>query len=160
MGAHKDRSMARLSIYISEELKARMDAVGDKVNWSEVVRPSLQAEVAVHEHRSNENMETVVERLRASKMEDQQNSLAAGKQEGRDWAGSHATYSELRRVSKIKDGSWSSLRNAVDPNDELVYGDLQNHLFGDTSDPTDDEEYVRGFILGAQELFDEVRGKL
>ena len=40
--------MARLSIYIPDDLKARMDGVGDTVNWSEVVRPAIQAAVAAH----------------------------------------------------------------------------------------------------------------
>ena len=43
--------MARVSIYISDELKARMDKVGEAANWSGIVRPAILSEVASHEHR-------------------------------------------------------------------------------------------------------------
>jgi hypothetical protein len=33
--------MARVSIYVPVDLKARMDRVRDATNWSEVVRPAI-----------------------------------------------------------------------------------------------------------------------
>jgi hypothetical protein len=59
--------MAKLNLYVPDDLKARMDAVSDNVNWSEVARPAFQAAVANYEHRKGRNMTTAIERLRASK---------------------------------------------------------------------------------------------
>ena len=33
--------LARISIYLTDELKARMDLAGNFINWSEVVRPAI-----------------------------------------------------------------------------------------------------------------------
>lgn len=35
--------MARISIYVPDDLKALMDAAGDTINWSEVARPAFEA---------------------------------------------------------------------------------------------------------------------
>ena len=59
--------MARITLYIPDDLKPRMDAVGDAINWSEVARPTILLALATHEHRKGQNMDTAIERLRASK---------------------------------------------------------------------------------------------
>jgi hypothetical protein len=93
--------MAKLNLYVPDDLKARMDAVSDNVNWSEVARPAFQAAVANYEHRKGRNMTTAIERLRASKQETVVSEEASGKAEGRRWAENYASYDDLRRVAKI-----------------------------------------------------------
>jgi len=149
--------MARLSIYVTDELKARMDEVGDDVNWSEVVRPAIQAAVATYQHRKTRNMTSAIERLHASKQEALQEDTAEGKQDGRNWAESEANYRELSRIAKIEDLTLNNLWRAVDP--ELDEGALLTYLFGDIEQEPS-KEYVAGFIEGAQEFFAEVRDQL
>jgi hypothetical protein len=149
--------MARLNIYVSDELKARMDEVGDDVNWSEVVRPAIHAAVANHEHRRSPSMNSAIERLRASKQEAVQEDTADGKRDGREWAEATAEYKELSRISKIDDSTLDNLWRAVDPN--LDESEFFKYVFGDI-DEEPSEEYVEGFIEGAKEFFSEVRNKL
>jgi len=153
--------MARLSIYISDELKARMDRIGDGVNWSEVVRPAIQTIVATHEYRRSPNMTTAIERLRASKLDAEQEDITDGKTAGRRWAEQDASYPELRRVAKLSDNCHGieDLKKAVDPFDNQSQREFLEEIFGDAdADPS--EVYVEAFIDGAQEFFNEVSDKL
>jgi hypothetical protein len=140
--------MARLSIYVTDELKARMDEVGNDVNWSEVVRPAIQAAITIHEHRRSPSMATAIERLRASKREAEKED---GKAAGREWAESKASYRELDSVSGI----------LLDPEE---WRDVKQHLldvFGiKSTDEKPTEQYIASFLEGAQEFFDEVKDKL
>jgi hypothetical protein len=93
----------------------------------------------------------------ASKQEALQEDTAEGKQDGRDCAESEADYRELSRIAKIEDFTLNNLWRAVDP--ELDEGSLLTYLFGNIEEEPS-EEYVAGFIQGAQEFFEEVRNKL
>src|SRR5207249_2974358 len=93
--------MARVSIYVPDELKARMDEVGDGVNWSEIVRPAIHSTIAEYQHRRSRNMQTAIERLRASKQEQVAEDEQSGVQDGRAWAESDASYRDLVRVSAL-----------------------------------------------------------
>src|ERR1700733_607916 len=96
--------MARVSIYVTEDLKTRMDRIGEAANWSEIVRPAILSEVASHEHRKGKTMATVVERLRASRIKHDQEMETLGAEAGRTWASDTAEFAELQRVSKIEPG--------------------------------------------------------
>jgi hypothetical protein len=158
--------VARVSIYVSDELKARMDAAGEAINWSEVARPAFHTAVAAHEHRNRkgDSMSSVIKRLRASKEEYVAEIASYGKEAGRKWAQDEATYIDLKRVSTIEppsyhrydsDYAFASLRRAVDPEDELGDEDLANYLGVEKEDLT--EEFVTRFIEGAQEVYKEVK---
>ena len=99
--------MARVSIYVPDELKARMDQAGDAINWSEIARPAFQAALAAYEHRKGQTMSTAVERLRASKQEYEQEESTSGEDAGRAWAKDDAEYGELVAISKIDLGAWA-----------------------------------------------------
>jgi hypothetical protein len=154
--------LARVNLYIPDELKARMDAVGDAVNWSDAARPGIVAVLTMFEHRRNGNMRTAIERLRASKAQSQKLDEAAGKDDGRKWAESEGEYDELLRISKIElgsDAAYENLRAAIDFDQELTVEEFNNAVFGDER-PNLSEAYLDAFIEGAQEFFDEVKDKL
>jgi hypothetical protein len=158
--------MARLSIYVTDELKARMDDVGDDVNWSEVVRPAIQSAIAIHQQRRSPSMTNAVERLRASKQEAEREDSEAGKAAGRHWAQHHASYKELRRVSEIdpnpsdENADWTNLKGAIDPDDELDHRGFLCEIGLDEQGEEVSGKYLAGFIEGAKEFFDEVKHKL
>jgi hypothetical protein len=157
-------SMARVSIYVPDDLKARMDGVGESVNWSEIVRPAIQAAIATQEHRKGQNMSTAIERLRASKQEFAQRDQLEGREHGREWAEKDASYDDLRRVAKIifepdnYRGALSALSRAINPLDEMSAADFNEYCFGTDEDFSD--EYVGAWIEGAQEFYEEVRDKI
>jgi hypothetical protein len=157
--------MAKLNLYVPDDLKARMDEVGDRVNWSEVARPALQSALAAEEHRRNANMTTAIERLRASKQETLQNEQANGKQAGREWAEKYASYDDLRRISKIEfaqgvdagrieDEAMGCLTEALDWTDDDIAEQLGDEGVMVTN------EYAAAWIEGVQEFFAEVKDQL
>ena len=105
-------------------------------------------------------MNTAIERLRASKQEAELEDKAEGKQAGREWAEEKAEHAEQRRVSEIPDGGFyfANLRAAIDLEHNLTNEDIVKYMFGNDAEPTD--EYIGGFIKGAQEFFAEVRNQL
>jgi len=153
--------MARVSIYVPDELKGRMDKAGDAINWSEIARPAFLSAIAFHEHREGQNMATTIERLRASKAQHFQHVTAGGGRDGRNWATNHAEYADLVRIAKIEGvpNSWSSaLKSAIDPTDDIDWDDAARYLRIEIG--IDDEEYYEAFVKGAQEVFAEVEDKL
>jgi hypothetical protein len=157
--------MARISIYVPDPLKERMDAAEDRINWSEVARPAFEAKVAADEHQREPTMRTAIERLRTSKQKTIQDDLLSGQQDGRDWARDSSEYSELVRVSRIRfdggdyRGAERALKAAVDPDDDFTTSVFYDHCFGSETAPVTDE-YVAGFIEGAKQFFDEVKNEL
>jgi hypothetical protein len=158
--------MARVSIYVQDELKSRMDRIGESVNWSEVVRPAILSEIASHEHRKGANMTTVIDRLRASKEKYVQEVAGAGKGAGRAWAADKADYRDLKRIAAIEEPQYDSddwaltaLWHALDPEHQLDGEEMANHLRVENEDDLT-EEFARGFIEGAREIFEEVEDQI
>jgi predicted transcriptional regulator len=158
--------MARVSIYVSDELKARMAEVGDALNWSDIARPAFEAAIADFNHRRGRSMTTAIERLKASKQHYLENTTKYGAEAGRDWAQNTASFYELKQVSQIElshyerdasDISWA-IHRATDPDDINRHDDIPEILFGERTWPT--EEWMVAWVRGAQEFFQEVENQL
>jgi hypothetical protein len=161
--------MARVSIYVTDDLKKRMDATGDAINWSNVAQPAFLAALATHEHRRGPTMQTAIERLKASKAQYEAKQSADGKEAGRLWAANTATYEDLVKVSKIDldgvlldgvllDAPSSMLFQALTDDGNLTPNDVAENCFGEEAWPS--EDYVVAFIEGAQEFFDEIQDEI
>ena len=158
--------MARVSIYVSDELKARMAEAGDALNWSDIARPAFETALAAFNHRKGQNMQTAIERLRASKAYHEQEQEDDGKQQGRDWAANRASFPDLKRMAEIDlnlfgngvTHIWRAMKNAVDPKGEVDDDDASQHLFGDVDPPEGDR--LIAFVEGAQEFYAEVADQL
>ena len=157
--------MARVSIYVSDELKSRMAETGDALNWSDIARPAFETAIATFNHRKGRNMDTVIERLRASKAQFTHNAEAYGKKAGRQWASDKAGFAELRAIAELDvdaltddlDSIGTAIVRSIDPED--TYGsDAPEILFGERTWPT--KEWLLGWVEGAQELFAEIEDKL
>lgn len=90
----EDKAMARMSIYVPDELKCRMDAV-DSVNWSSVAQSAFERELRLHVKPLEEEMEAIIERLKASKAAQTDDVIAAGAEAGKKWAMETASYLDL-----------------------------------------------------------------
>ena len=94
-----------------------------------------------------------------------QSSLSRGRQDGRDWARDIAEHEELVRLSRISfgnedyRGAGRALWRAIDPTDELSKGEVFEQCFGEEGANVSDE-YIAGFIEGANEFFSEVKDQL
>jgi Arc/MetJ-type ribon-helix-helix transcriptional regulator len=154
--------MARLSIYVRDDLKQQIDEAGDTINWSEVVRPAITAALAAHKHRKDQNVSSAIERLRASKQESDQDDRTTGHIDGRTWAENDAEYAWLRRLANNSVRAHApsgALFRAIDPNDEMDNSELGKICFGDDDDDRSDT-YIEGFIEGAVEFFEQVRNQI
>ncbi len=155
--------MARISIYVRDDLKTRMDAAGDAINWSEVARPALTAAIAAYEHRKGRNMTTAIERLRASRLEATQSDKEDGKSDGRVWAENDAEYQWLKRlhlrVNEQTEEPMIALGLAIDPTGETKISEIVETCFGEVREQPSDE-YLDGFIAGAVDFFKEVRSRV
>src|SRR5260370_8114024 len=77
----------RTTITIPSDLKARMDAIGEEVNWSAVASRAFEARLAeIISKRGAKKMEDVVTRLRASKNKAQDEAKTRGIEAGEERA--------------------------------------------------------------------------
>src|SRR5262249_34931368 len=95
--------------------------------------PTIQS-IATHEHRRSRSMTAAAEKK----------DKEAGKVDGRSWAEQYATYGHLGQ--------------AIDPWDHLAIADCMEQVLRANEEPTD--EYIEGFMGGAQEFFEGVRDKI
>lgn len=165
--------MPRISIYVPETLKARIDSLKDELNLSEIACRAFEIKIGeLAEARKERDMSAVIERLRASKLTEEGDHEGLGRRHGREWAERYATYPELKRMSKLDADDWC----VGEPLAPLGFGrHLVNHVTGGNDNPVffwkqfldpdeehlqDDEDYLRGFILGAQDVHRDVADRL
>ena len=164
--------MPKISIYVSSEMKASMDDAEREVNWSAIAQRAFEAELNyVISIKEVKDMSEVIERLRASKQKSAADEIADAKSLGVEWAKLHAEYNELRRMSMVD----------TDGLDILSGLEAATHIYGNVIEqddrPDKDElaelflvdpdtigfltpEFVEGFVDGAKDVWEEIKGKI
>lgn len=99
--------MARMSIYIPDELKERMDMRGD-IKWSATAQRAFELELQSTD-TGDGSMEATIERLRASKQKGEAETRPDLIAQGEYWAMTKAEYHELERVSGIDVGVYDGV---------------------------------------------------
>ncbi len=165
--------MARTNVYVSDELKARMDAVAEPVNWSQVAAAAFEARLAqIVARKGVENMDDVVARLKASKAECESEEHEAGFESGKDWAERQASWRELDRLTTATSESnfWDAGGDSVNwprlvlvamnpAADDWRASDISD-FWKDQCDADPSLDWLGGFCDGALEVFNEVAGKV
>jgi hypothetical protein len=160
--------MPKVNLYVSGELKARMDDTGEAVNWSAVAQRAFREAISTHQMRQDRSdMKHVIERLRVSKERFEERQLAAGKKVGARWAKTEAEYFELVAVASFdlireRTGELDrdTLQWLIDPDGEMDRGlwiEFWETHYG-RGKPS--EAFIRGFIEGAKEVYDAVADQL
>lgn len=166
--------MARMTIYVADELKARIDDQKENVNWSEVACRAFEIRLGeLAAAKQEKTMSEVIERLRASKLKSEDKMTAAGRESGRWWATHRAEYDALKRIAEIdsrdfcSDTPWNNAKNLAaailyaDENRDDYDRDEVEQVIRDVFDEvSESDEYLVGFIEGATEVFDEVKDSL
>jgi hypothetical protein len=157
--------MPRVTVYVPDELKGRMDAAGEAVNWSAVAQTAFSEAVAVHNLRKDPaNMDELVERLRASKERVTERDRATGEESGKAWATRTAEIDELERINADYPNIWTldHLCQAIDPHEEMdqyAWTDFfEGFGFAGGVQPPDD--WAQGFASGAVDVYRSVADKL
>jgi predicted transcriptional regulator len=156
--------MARVSIYVSDELKTRMNDVGEAVNWSDIARPAFENAIADFTRRKGQAM-NVIDRLRASKNQYYSHLEKSAVEDGRNWASKKASFYELKEIIKIDlaryeadtNGFISYLYNTLDELNGIPFETWVSDTFG-VIDPGDDWAFY--FTKGAQAVFNEVKDQI
>ena len=165
--------MAKMTIYVNDDLKTRMDAVEESVTWSAIASRAFEIEIGeVAKRKQEKDMSTVIDRLRASKLVHEGQEYKDGHAHGKWWAEVCADYGELDRLYNFDEQTLGlNAEQAYDP----VY--LAAVICGDDGDtaPSDfwegavddwtnnfhkNTEWYKGFVEGAQDVFCEVHDQL
>jgi len=156
-----------------------MDRVREPMNWSAIAAEAFELKLGdLARNRKEKTMETVVERLRASKIRRESALEKEGRDLGAKWAKNMAEFDELQRISEINLNEWFSGQ----PNapygwaDYLAFGVLgtniddadrdASHYFwqravGNVRDERlSSEEFLTGFVQGAEGVFRQVEDQI
>jgi hypothetical protein len=153
--------MARINVSVPDSLRERMSALDSRVNWSEVAQTAFEREIVKHNFEV-ENMEQVIERLRASKTAFAEKEQADGLKHGRSWAQQHASYEELRTVANLdltNETDYAALVDKALGNIDLHWDD-SFWQDGDDVRRLPSNEYVQGFVDGALDVWSQVADKI
>lgn len=161
--------VVRMSVYLTEELKAKMDefetSFPSRVNWSEVAQRAFRKHMVTMKMNRNMTRGAVVERLRVSREEELATANANGLKEGRRWAETKATYGDLRKIERGFDPQIGAPEDAtiewvvrlLDQDRDLGLGweDLiERHLYQEMGH---DPDFVEGFLTGALGVWEDVK---
>jgi hypothetical protein len=152
--------MARINVSVRDDLKERMSALDHKVNWSEVAQSAFEREVSARTV-SGDDMEQVIERLRASKASFEERERTAGVEFGQRFAKRSASYEHLRAIAELRLVGIPPRAGDVDRALGLKVLDPRESFWregGELKVPSD--EYVKGFVDGASDVWAEVVDKL
>lgn len=169
----------RTTIYVSEDLKKRMDKVKENVSWSAVACEAFERKLGeISAKKARKSMADVVQRLRASKLAEASESRKVGHEDGRAWAMNVAESGQLKRLAVSRDRSgvaweagWAGAGTAYSPS-ELFYFVIEPDDDKDRNAAEEfsgehmsegyecEPEYVIGFADGALEIWNEVESKL
>lgn len=159
--------MPRVTLYVPDDLKTRMDAVGEALNWSAVAQRAFREAISTHHvEKDHSDMENVIERLRASKERFEAAELEAGKRAGSQWAKAKAEYHELAAVADFDvddyegDLDSDAFERLIDPEGEVYPRDWQDFWKRHYSHGTPSDSFIRGFIEGATEVYNEIAAQL
>lgn len=161
--------MARVSVYVPDDMKARMDKAGEAANWSALAQRTFELELNYLETlKEISSMNGVIERLRASKAKFVESMSSEGRVCGAEWAKNEAEFDELRSISSSRanellerheDGMSLAreLYEFVTKNDFFNDDDLaQFYQLGDDIAESLTLEFITGFVEGARDVWGEV----
>ena len=167
------------TIYVPDDLKSRMDAV-EVPSWSEIACNAFRRKLGeLASQKKEQSMDTVIDRLRASKAEHESDSFASGKELGEDWATHNAEYAELKSLDTAQGTlPYGVVSHQYDtaPEDcvfEVLYPDendrehenvmaFRDAIFGNEHADYENTnlEFWSGFVDGALTIWLQVEAKL
>jgi predicted hydrocarbon binding protein len=168
--------MARLSVYIPDDLKARMDETD--ANWSSIAQTAFELEIRSHPRGDADVTTAAIERLRASKAKIEQQARPEWINAGREWALNIAEFDELERIASLNaedkgldlmelllergQQAWSFLSAVV----EAVHGnkvgadEIEAFAQDVIGKARPSKQELSWWLTGAAEVWDEVKDKL
>jgi hypothetical protein len=184
LGDFKMAKHARTTISVPPALKARMDAVDETVNWSAVACQAFELKLAeIIRRRGAKNMKEAIERLKASKRKTDDTRYLEGSEAGKAWAMNEAEAEELQNLDSFREGceseggweEWFATPkwNAAFSNAEhiafvalgVIDGEwdrteADQFLAQAMDEKQIDDQFLRGFVDGALEIWEKVKEEI
>jgi hypothetical protein len=176
-----EKGTARTTISLAGDLKARMEKVKESVNWSALACRAFEEKLAeIAARKENKAMNDVVERLRATLRDQQNESFKEGYEAGRTWGENTATVAQLKRLETFQKTTKANSQSDWDswfcsegtPHRwialvEVIQGNRSIHartalaFWNDVAgEQPRDGDFFRGFVEGAVDLWAKVREQL
>jgi hypothetical protein len=167
-------TMQRINLTIPDDLRAQMREFESEVSWSAIATDAFRAKIGqltVRNANKAENMDTVIERLRASKQAYVDDAETRGATAGIDWAKGRAEFIQLKNLSdKIERNphdEWnvSNVPETTDPDFIGSRADVREWWMhaaqlSEKEVDTIPEAFIEGFVKGAMGVFEEVEDEL
>ena len=154
--------MPKISVYIPDELKARMDK-HENINWSAIAQRAFEKEIRLNDMTlpDDDRLKRAISRLRESKEEYQAQNAVRGTAHGIEWAVDKASFEDLSMVTSI-DPTDSRHNLAVAVCSATNDGGFWNENKPDHLNYNEypDDEYVTCFIEGACSIWNEIKDKI
>jgi hypothetical protein len=166
----------RTNISLPRDLKARMDAVKEPVNWSAIACTAFERKLAeINARKEDATMVDVITRLQAAEGEDRDVARQEGRRAGERWARKLARPKQLRRLANILEGGpftsiaerlelWMNKGTSGIPsylcahiNDSATNcGDFWSSTLGADAEQIADPPFALGFIESALDFWETV----
>jgi len=162
----------RTTISLPEDLKARMDAAAETVNWSAEAAKCFERVLGeIASRKATKELSDVVSRLRATRIDEEDETKAEGFQLGQKWAQHVATYRELERATAIDRNETLRMGEAWCIADVVAFeispraadsGDSAEfwERAGISLDTANDVTFLEGFLDGVDEIWEQVSDRL
>jgi len=157
--------MPKMNIYVSDDLKTRMDEV-ESANWSAVAQRAFERELQMRKEVHMDNITTVADRLKASREDWFEGHIPAWKEAGATWAGTVAEYAallalEARVEQHTIDGVEAALVAKIACGDDgLRWDDITEfwqRAGGSENDGYPAYDFVAAWVEGALEVFEQAK---
>lgn len=178
----KKPGFTRTTISLPADLKKRMDKVAEAVNWSAIAARAFEGVLAEHAARKErKNMNDVIQRLRASKQQCDDENYKDGFLVGQEWAKNSAEARELQNLDRVRSsirddewtfetdessayGAWEWLYFQMFPEHDRERVESEGfwaYVLKDEDDPRRfDAGFLRGFAEGALDIWNQVKNQL
>src|SRR5262249_1746271 len=98
-----EQGATRTNISLPRDLKARMDAVKEAVNWSAIAAHAFEQKLAeLNARKKGAKMEDVIARMKAAEEEDSNQAFRAGNEAGEVWARERERPKQRRRRQELE----------------------------------------------------------
>jgi hypothetical protein len=168
----------RVTFQLPVALKQKMDA--HETDWSAVAEQAIESHLALSSTSPSGAVETrLLERLRQSRDEYEATLFAEGQEVGRQWV-RNGDYAQLRRFERLWDETqdqstlWQTAEGdayaasqhfffAIEPSLRGEWREAQafwEQLLGDDCEQNNEQEFLRGFVTAAIEMWEELQSDL
>ena len=149
--------MAKINLYVPDDLKVSMDRMGDSVNWSRIAQVAFSTAISAEEWKMQiDKIEAAVARLKATEVAALAQDELSGKTKGRKWAMERATLRNLIALTEL----FAYNRPVTLLDLDKINLCPNSDEFSEYNIKRPSDAFVSGFAEGAYDFYVEVQDKV